>query len=407
MAQPDVSSPESPRSVGWLNGALKAWIARLGSVWIEGELTEWNVRQRAVYATLKDLGENTTLSLQIWLSGGLDIGGFKKGDHVLAHVKPDFWYARGSLSLNVLEIRHVGVGAEWERLLRLRAQLAQEGLSAAARKRPLPFIPQHIGLITGERSDAEQDVLKNARERWPDVRFRTHYVKVQGASAVTEVIAAIRALDADPEIDVIIIARGGGSFHDVILPFSDESLVRTAAAATTPIVSAIGHEQDNPLLDDVADLRASTPTDAAKRVVPDIATERAALTQARARLLSRITSLVATETDRIAAIRSRPALSSPRVMIDTRVEDLARWIQRGSDLVDRRIEATSSELGSLRAGLRALSPLATLERGYAIARTSDGRVLRSASDTEAGDRIRVRLADGELATRVEQRSRVD
>jgi len=398
MAAPNPpTTAESPWPVATLSVKLKEYIDRLGTVWVEGELAQWNVRAGNVYAKLKDLEQDATLDLRIWSSVmARTTEEFKQGDRVIALVKPDFWIKGGVLSMQAFELRHVGLGDLLERLERLRRQLVSEGLFDAARKRPLPFLPHCIGLVTGRDSDAEKDVIRNAQLRWPEVRFKIRYAAVQGERAAADVTAAIRELDADPEVDVIIVARGGGDFQN-LLPFSDETLLRTAAAARTPIVSAIGHEADRPLLDEVADLRASTPTDAAKRVVPDVAEELNRVEQARARMTSRLTGLVATEVDRIAQLRSRPALAEPRWIVDSRADELLRWVARGSELVERRMLDASSTIERLRGQLGALSPVRTLERGYAIALLADGRALRSAADAPSGTRLTVRVADGAIA----------
>ena len=394
------ATPEAPWPVSVLAGKLKGYIDRLGTVWVEGELTQWGERAGNVYAKLRDLEQDVTLDLRIWSSTRAKFTEeFRQGDRVIALVKPDYWIKGGTLSMQVYNLRHVGLGDMLERLERLRRQLADEGLFAADRKVPLPFLPQCIGLITGRDSDAEKDVVRNAQLRWPEVRFRLRYAAVQGDRAASDVAAGIRELDADPEVDVIIIARGGGDFQN-LLPFSDETLLRTAAACVTPLVSAIGHEADQPLLDHVADLRASTPTDAAKRVVPDVAEELARVQQARARMTGRVTALVTGEIDRLAHIRSRPALADAGWLVDTRAEELTRWVARGSELVDHAIDRQERRVGELRGQLRALSPQRTLERGYAIAQRADGGVLRSAADAVAGETLLLTLADGEVPTTV-------
>ena len=390
------ATAEAPWSVALLARKLKDYIDRLGTVWAEGEITQWGVRNGNVYGKLKDVEHDVTVSFTAWSSTVAKFTEeFKQGDRVVALLKPDYWVKGGSLSFQVYQLRHVGLGDLLERLERLRRQLADEGLFAAERKKPLPFLPHCIGLITGKDSDAEKDVLRNAQLRWPSVNFRVRHTAVQGDRAAAEVAAAIRALDADPEVDVIIVARGGGDFQNLLV-FSDETLVRTAAASETPIVSAIGHENDRPLLDEVADLRASTPTDAAKRVVPDVAEELARVHQARGRMAMRVTSLVNHEIDRIGNIRTRPVLADPSRMIDQRAEELTRWVLRGSELMDHRIERAESRVGELVGHLRALSPQRTLERGYAVVQLADGRAVRSPSDVAAGDHVRVRVSDGEF-----------
>ncbi|HTL41452.1 MAG TPA: exodeoxyribonuclease VII large subunit [Pseudolysinimonas sp.] len=395
------SSPDSPWPVAVVAGKIKGWIERLGTVWVEGELAQWNERNGAVFGKLKDLDSDVTLSFQLWSSTRAKLTEqFAQGDHVIALAKTEFWVKGGTLSMQVLSMRHVGLGDLLERLERLRRQLASEGLFDAARKKPLPFLPGCIGLITGKDSDAEKDVLRNAQLRWPGVNFRVRHAAVQGDRAAADVAAAIRELDADPEVEVIIVARGGGDFQN-LLAFSDETLVRTAAACTTPLVSAIGHEADRPLLDEVADLRASTPTDAAKRVVPDVADELARVQQARSRMLMRVTGMVGHEIERIGSVRSRPVLADPSRMITQRSEEVTRWVARGSELIDFCIERAERGLAEVAGQLRALSPARTLERGYAIAQRADGHVLRGVADAAAGDRLLLTLSDGSLSTTVD------
>jgi exodeoxyribonuclease VII large subunit len=395
------SSPEAPWPVAVVAQKIKGYIERLGTVWVEGELAQWNERNGAVFGKLKDLEGDVTLSFQLWSSTRAKLSEeFKQGDHVIALAKTEFWVKGGTLSMQVLNMRHVGLGDLLERLERLRVQLAAEGLFDAERKKPLPFLPACIGLITGKDSDAEKDVVRNAQLRWPSVNFRVRHAAVQGDRAATEVAAAIRELDADPDVEVIIVARGGGDFQN-LLAFSDEALLRTAAACQTPLVSAIGHEADRPLLDEVADLRASTPTDAAKRVVPDVADELARVRQARARIGTRVTATVTHEIERLAGIRSRPVLADPGWVILQRSEELTRWVARGSELIDYRVERAERGLADLAGQLRALSPKRTLERGYAIAQHADGRVLRGVADAVAGTPLRLTLSDGSVSTTVD------
>jgi len=395
------STPEAPWPVAVVAQKIKGYIERLGTVWVEGELAQWNERNGAVFGKLKDLEGDVTLSFQLWSSTRAKLSEeFKQGDHVIALAKTEFWVKGGTLSMQVLNMRHVGLGDLLERLERLRAQLAAEGLFDAERKKPLPFLPACIGLITGKDSDAEKDVVRNAQLRWPSVNFRVRHAAVQGDRAATEVAAAIRELDADPEVEVIIVARGGGDFQN-LLAFSDETLLRTAAACETPLVSAIGHEADRPLLDEVADLRASTPTDAAKRVVPDVADELARVRQARAHIGTRVTATVTHEIERLAGIRSRPVLADPGWVVLQRSEELTRWVARGSELIDYRVERAERGLADLAGQLRALSPKRTLERGYAIAQHADGRVLRGIADAVAGTPLRLTLSDGSVSTTVD------
>jgi exodeoxyribonuclease VII large subunit len=389
---------DSPWPVGVLSAKIKGWIDRLGTVWVEGEITQWGVSGGNVYGKLKDLEADATVSFTIWSSVRAKIpDDLAQGDRVVALVKPNYWVKGGTLTMQVFEMRHVGLGDLLERLERLRQTLKKEGLFDAERKKPLPFLPHCIGLITGRDSDAEKDVLRNAQLRWPSVQFHIAYAAVQGERAVSEVMAALRTLDADPEVDVIIVARGGGDFQNLLV-FSDESLVRAAAACVTPIVSAIGHEADRPLLDEVADLRASTPTDAAKRVVPDIAEEIARVRDARARIGLRVTNRITAEIATLEQLRTRPVLAGSAWLVDSRAEELSRYVARGSELVRLSLDRAQQRVGELTGQLRALSPQRTLDRGYSIAQLPSGEALRSARDAPAGTRLLLTLADGRIAT---------
>lgn len=391
-----MTTPEQPWPVALMSEKIREYIERLGSIWVEGELTQWQNRQGNIYGKLKDLKDDATVSIAVWRNVSLRLTEeFKQGDRVVALVKPNYWVKGGTLTMVVLDIKHVGLGDLLERLERLRRQLQEEGLFDAERKKPLPFLPERIGLITGRDSDAEKDVIRNAKLRWPDVEFVVSHTAVQGDRAAGEVLEALVRLDADPSVDVIIIARGGGDFQH-LLPFSDEALVRQVARSTTPIVSAIGHEADRPLLDEVADLRASTPTDAAKRVVPDVGEERNLIAEARLRMSRRLEHLLSTEIDRITNLRERPSMEYPERIVDERAEDLTRYIARGAELVDRALDQAEQRTADLKARLQALSPRATLERGYAIAQLEDGRVIRDPKLAPEGAALTLTLANGEL-----------
>ncbi len=395
------STVDAPWAVGVLATKIKGWIDRLGTVWVEGEITQWGMSGGNVYGKLKDLELDATVSFTVWSSVRAKLpDDLKQGDHVVTLVKPIYWVKGGTLSMQVFEMRHVGLGDLLERLERLRQKLRAEGLFDLDRKRPLPFLPHCVGLITGKDSDAEKDVLRNAQLRWPAVRFRVVHAAVQGDRAVGDVISALRTLDADPEVDVIVIARGGGDFQNLLV-FSDEALVRAASASVTPIVSAIGHEADRPLLDDVADLRASTPTDAAKRVVPDVAEELARVRQARGRMGLRLSGLLRTEIDRLEQVRTRPVLVNAAWITDIRADELSRHVARGTELIERLIEQSRARIAELAAQLRALSPQRTLDRGYAIAQLPGGAALRNTADAPAGTTLLLTIADGKLATTVD------
>jgi exodeoxyribonuclease VII large subunit len=397
-----VSSEESPWPVSRLAATLKDWIDRLGYLWIEGELASIKIGPSNMFGELRDLQQENSVSIHSWNVAKIP-GDLKQGDRVLALIKPAFWPKGGKLTMQVMEMRKVGLGELLERIERLRSQLTLEGLTAIERKQPLPFLPKMIGLITGKDSDAEKDVLQNARLRWPEVKFRTIHTLVQGEKAAPEVIAAIQKLDSDPEVDVIIIARGGGSFLDLMV-FSDENLVRTAANAKTPIVSAIGHENDRPVLDDVADLRGSTPTDAAKRVVPDVEDERHKLSQALQRIRLRVADYVSGQAALIEQLRSRPILANPHSFIETQELELERFVANLRERLSQTLVREEMGLTHLRQQVRSLSPQSTLDRGYSVVRDSEGHVVSDASKVAAGTKLQIRLAKGELAVTAEAKT---
>ncbi|WP_349878999.1 exodeoxyribonuclease VII large subunit [Micromonospora sp. HUAS YX12] len=397
------STAEEPWPVRVVSQKVGAWIARLGWVWVDGQVAQISRRPGAstVFLTLRD--PSADLSLTVTTNRDvLDAGApeLREGARVVLHAKPEFYAARGTLSLRADEIRQVGLGELLARLEKLKKLLAAEGLFDRARKRRLPFLPGRVGLITGRASAAERDVLTNARRRWPAVDFRTINVAVQGASAVPDIVGALKVLDADPAVDVIVIARGGGGIED-LLPFSDEALCRAVFACRTPVVSAIGHETDAPLLDYVADVRASTPTDAAKRIVPDLTEEVRLIGQARSRLERAVRHLVDREQHRIDQVRSRPVLARPQVMVEQRAVDVSALRDRAGRSLEHRLRGATDDLRHTLARLRALSPAATLERGYAIVQRGDGHVVCAASEVAKGDPLRVRLAEGELTATVD------
>lgn len=398
------TTPESPLPVRTVLQMVAGWIGRLGTVWVEGQITELTARGGTVYLTLRDPVAN--VSARVTAPRGVYEATVPRpadGARVVVHVKPDFWVNRGSFALTALEIRPVGVGELLARLERLRRLLAAEGLFGAERKRRLPFLPGTVGLVCGRDSAAERDVLENARRRWPAVRFKVEQVAVQGPYAVSEVTDALHRLDADREVDVIIIARGGGSLED-LLPFSDESLVRAVAAARTPVVSAIGHEQDTPLLDLVADLRASTPTDAAKKVVPDVGEQLTLIRQLRDRGRRVVGGWLEREGAWLASVRSRPSLADPVREIERRAEQVDAFRDRARRSLAGSLDRAEDALGHLRAQLLALSPAATLERGYAIVQLPSGEVVRRAKGIGPGEALTIRLSDDRLSVRTREAS---
>ena len=394
------TSAEAPVPVRTVLQLVGGWIGRLGRVWVEGQIAECTVRGGAVFLTLRDpvaaVSVRVICSRQVFDAAEPPPA---EGARVVIWARPDFNANRGSFALTALEIRAVGVGELLARLEKLRRQLASEGLFSAERKRVLPFLPGVIGLICGRDSAAQRDVMQNAGRRWPAVRFRVEQTAVQGPYAVAEVIDALHRLDADPEVDVIVITRGGGSLED-LLPFSDETLIRAVAACRTPVVSAIGHEQDTPLLDYVADLRASTPTDAAKRIVPDVAEQLALVSQLRERARRCMTGWLDRETAWLEAVRSRPALADPVREVERQAERVDALLQRARMSLDASLVRGRDDVAHTRARLLALSPASTLRRGYAIVQHSNDGVVRSAAEVDPSETLTVRFATDQLTVRV-------
>jgi exodeoxyribonuclease VII large subunit len=391
------TSPESPTPVRTVLQLVGGWIGRLGRIWVEGQIAEAKKRGNTVYITLRD--PLAAVSVQVISTRQtFELTNPPEGARVVVFAKPDFNASRGSFALTALEIRAVGIGELLARLEKLRRELAAEGLFGRERKRPLPFLPNVIGLICGRESAAQRDVQENAQRRWPAVKFRIEQTPVQGPSAAGDIIAALQRLDADQEVDVIVIARGGGSLED-LLPFSDEALIRAVAACRTPVVSAIGHEQDTPLLDYVADLRASTPTDAAKRVVPDVAEQLTIIGELRNRMTRSVKGWLDRESAWLQSVRSRPALADPVREIERQSEQVDALVNRARQSLDARLARATDEVAHTRARLLALSPAATLKRGYAIVQATDGSVVREAAQVSADEELTVRFAEDQLAVR--------
>ena len=394
MANP--TAAESPWPVRVVAMKIAEWVSRLGEVWVEGQLAQVSRRPgaRTVFLVLRDPAADISVAVTcpVTVLNGVTLA---EGARVVVHARPDYYVARGTLSLRATEIRPVGVGELLARLERLRRLLHAEGLFDPARKRALPFLPRCVGLVTGRASAAERDVLENARRRWPGVRFRVENVAVQGVTAVSQVIDAVERLDRDPDVDVIVVARGGGSVED-LLPFSDEALCRAVSACQTPVVSAIGHEPDTPLLDLVADVRCSTPTDAGKRVVPDMAEEQSRVDALRSRARAAVTGRLVREAQWLAAVRTRPVVAEPMRMLDGRATEVGALRDRARRCLGHRLDAAQADLAHNRARVAALGPAATLRRGYAVVQRADGRVVHDPTQVDAGDPVRIRLAEGTL-----------
>ena len=396
------TSAEAPVPVRTVLQLVGGWVQRLGRIWVDGEIAELARRGGTVFITLRDPAAAVSVRVICARTVFESIRPApSEGARVVVHAKPDFNATRGSFALTALDIRPVGIGELLARLEQLRQKLAAEGLFARERKRPLPFLPREIGLICGRDSAAQRDVQRIAARRWPAVRFRVEQTAVQGSYAAGEVVQALRRLDEAPGVDVIIIARGGGSLED-LLPFSDEALLRAVAASRTPVVSAIGHEQDVPLLDHVADLRAATPTDAAKRVVPDVAEQVALIEGLRDRARRCVQGRIERELSWLGSMRSRPALAHPVREIERQQEQVAALTQRSRVSLRAALTRAGDEVSHTRARLLALSPASTLKRGYAIVQHEDEHVVRSAAEVTEGEALNVRFAEDQVGVIVGQ-----
>jgi exodeoxyribonuclease VII large subunit len=394
------TSSDSPAPVRVVSEAIKEYVDRLGPIWIEGEISELNERSGGMaFMRLRDTSVDMSLSVMCYKNVLAAVQPLPANARVVIHAKASWFTKNGSLTMSAKEIRQVGFGELLARLEALKGLLAAEGLFSADRKVALPLLPRKVGLICGRNTDAEKDVVENARRRWPAVEFEIREVAVQGAAAVVEVSEALRELEGIEDVDVIIITRGGGSFED-LLPFSDESLVRLAASCVTPIVSAIGHEKDSPLLDLVADYRASTPTDAAKRVVPDIEQEIADINKIRDRIYRRLVSTIDYELNQISQLRNRPVMKDPTVMVKVRVEELSALRDRSNRGFKALLDIEKQEIKGVIAHLRSLSPQSTMDRGYSVVQSDDGKIVRDATKLKAGVVLRIRAAKGEARASV-------
>ncbi len=405
-AQAQDTSAETPWPLSTYSSKLKAHIEMAPPTWVEGQLVEFNLRNGNAWMTLRDLEQEVSFSTVAWrtVAGGLN-GTVSPGSRVVALVKPNLYEKSGRLSLVAQQMKPVGLGDLLARIEQLKQKLAAEGLFRAELKQPLPVLPLRIGLITGRNSDAKKDILRNTHARWAAAEFEIREVATQGPTAPQEVAAALAELDADTSVEVIVIARGGGALEEVVLPFSDERLIRAVAAARTPVVSAIGHEADRPLLDEVADMRASTPTGAAKLLVVDEAQERENLSQARERMSSGVERLLRRETDWLQAVRSRPVLAQPQDMLSVRSQELAGLRRRALFGMESALARGTDWVAHTRARVRSLSPQSTLDRGYAVVqaqREAGWEVLREAGTLTRGDQLSIMVASGELTARAEE-----
>jgi exodeoxyribonuclease VII large subunit len=389
------AGPELPFAVHHIAQLMSDYIGRLGQAWIEGQLLEVRETRSLTYMKLRDTDREEVISIYMQTGSFHDVSpAVEQGSRIVVQAKADWWPKKGSLQFKVLQMRAVGLGELMARIEALRNLLAAEGLFNEDRKKPLPFLPRRVGLVCGQNSDAMFDVIENAKRRWPDVEFVVREVPVQGQSAVKQITTSLSELDAIDDVDVIVIARGGGSFED-LLPFSDESLIRAVAKCVTPVVAAIGHEEDRPLIDYVADYRASTPTDAARKIVPDVVQELADLRNSRTRAKQVISARLALEQQLLNALRERPALSNPAQLIEQRLLDNQTKRETMHSRVTYVLGLQTSIVNGYAATLRALSPQGTLERGFSIVRKA-GHVINSVTQVSSGDILQVRTANGEF-----------
>lgn len=393
------TTAEQPWPVRVLSLKIADYVDRMSQLWVEGQVVQFTPRGGTAFLTLRDPDVDMSLSVSVPMNAVNAMAvPLAQGARVVLQAKPAFWTKRGTMQLEARQIRPVGIGDLLARVEILKRMLAAEGVFDADRKRPIPFLPNRVGLITGRNSAAEKDVVENARRRWPAVRFEILEVAVQGSNAVTEVVEALRRLDADRAVDVIVIARGGGALEE-LLPFSNEAMIRAVSQARTPVISAIGHDVDTPLLDLVADWRASTPTDAGKRVVPDAAHEVATVRQARDRLGAALVRRVENERRGLRQLVSRPVMADPTAIVRVRRDELVGLRSRGAARVQARLHRAADQVEHLRRQVTALSPQSTLERGYAVVQHADGRVVMDQGDVGPSELLRVRVARGDFGVR--------
>jgi exodeoxyribonuclease VII large subunit len=393
------TTAEQPWPVRVLSIKIADYVDRMSQLWVEGQVVQFSPRGGTAFLTLRDPDVDMSLSVSVPMNAvhAMPIP-LTQGARVVLQAKPTFWTKRGSLQLEARQIRPVGIGDLLARVEVLKRTLAAEGVFDAERKRPIPFLPSRVGLITGRSSAAEKDVVENARRRWPAVRFEIREVAVQGNTAVTEVVAALRELDGMAGVDVIVIARGGGALEE-LLPFSNEALIRAVAAARTPVISAIGHDVDQPLLDFVADWRASTPTDAGKKVVPDAAREVTLVGAGRDRLRTALLRRLDGERRGLRSLVSRPVLADPVAHIRVRRLEIDSLRERAATRMESRLHRAVDHVEHLRRQVASLSPQSTLDRGYAVVQHRDGRIVMDQDDVGVGELLRVRVARGDFGVR--------
>ncbi|MEY4323154.1 MAG: hypothetical protein RL410_935 [Actinomycetota bacterium] len=393
------SSAETALKVQEISAQLGDYLSRLGRVWVEGQIVSIREYGRTSYIVFRD--PDVDCSLDVVMDNKFLSPEVVEGARVAIFAQVEWWTKKGNLRLRVHAIRSVGLGELLARLEMLRRTLEAEGLFSADRKKPLPFLPRKVGLITGRDTDAFKDVVINARRRWPAIAFEVREIALQIPTTPVLAAKALEELQQIPGVDVVVIARGGGSFED-LLPWSDEGLIRAVAKSVIPVVSAIGHEADRPLLDEVADVRASTPTDAARKIVPSLDEERALYDRSSSRLRDNRNRWFTQQNQWLVQARATLRASSPRALIVTRIAELAHQKTEMTATVRLRVQREQGLIAKSRGQLSALSPFAVLNRGYAVATATDGTVIRDSSQVSVGDEVQIRLNRGSVTTRAEQ-----
>lgn len=397
MSQKPEYTAENPMPVRVFSAHMSEYIGKLNRVWLEGQIIDPRPYGNTVYLSLRDTDADIRIGVvadrRVMEAGEQPLA---DGSKVVMLAGFEWHSKRGEVKARAYEVQALGLGDLMARIEKLRAQLTAEGIFDSARKRPLPFLPRKIGLITGRDTDAMQDVRKNAKERWPAAQFVIKEIQLQTKETPLKAVAAMHELEAHPEVDVIIFARGGGSFED-LLPWSDEGLVRAVAKCLKPVISAIGHENDRPLLDDAADVRASTPTHAAALVVPSLEEETSRILTAKAQLAESKRRWLRNETTHLRLARDVLKAKSPRALVEIQQHKIAGVRQQLTNLAGRRLQREQARLSAQVAKLTALSPFAVLARGYAVATSADGTVLRSTADIAPGGRFELKLHEGAIS----------
>lgn len=395
------TTPENPWPVSLLSQHFHDAVERWPAAWIEGQIIEINARRTGtVYLTLRDSFQEVSISALGFGAFAQKARAFQQGDRVVMHGQADLWVKSTRLSFRADDIRRIGSGGIKEQIDELRKKLKGEGLFDESNKVPIPEFPTTIGIVCGPGARAEGDIITNVNLRWPIVNFAVKYAHVQGPQCPAEVVQAIQELDADPTVDVIIVARGGGSFEDLI-GFSDERVVRATAACVTPIISAVGHEDDWTLIDLASDMRASTPTDAAKRVVPDVREQQQLVASAIGTMSMRMRAMVDNESRLIEGYVNRPSLTHPQTMVESHERDIADAVRAMRIGLTRIVDDAQMHVEKLKATLTALSPQSTLDRGYAVLQNASGHVVDDAGDVHVGDELTITLRHGTVVAQAQ------